>query len=342
MSQTTASLNYLWACLIAEELARADVTTICLSPGSRCTPLTVAIAKHPKLTSIVHFDERGTAFFGLGVAKARRFPSVLISTSGTAIANFLPAIIEASQDSTPLLILTADRPPELRSTGANQTIDQTKIYGHYVRWTFELPCPTLEIKPEMVLTTLDQAIYRTLRNPSGPVHLNCMFREPFLPDCNIKLHEKTNPSPASFISEAIEIISGDERDSPRHLEELRSAPSVMNGEAKAQKISSIRVDSSSQGISPEYLKEIDDWLQSDCPFNEYPKGTFKVEEPTQKNIASLIDGEDKGILVVGQLNTKDERNSVLALANRLAWPVFADIGSGLKPGLLNDYSIPYF
>jgi 2-succinyl-5-enolpyruvyl-6-hydroxy-3-cyclohexene-1-carboxylate synthase len=177
----TASLNALWAELIVEELVRNDVNYFCLAPGSRNTPLTVAVAMNKRALSIVHYDERGVAFHALGWARAARRPAVVICTSGTATANILPAVIEASMDMVPLIVLAADRPPELRNTGANQTIDQVKIYGDYVRWFCDLPCPTDEIDPEVLLTTVDQAIYRAVRSPSGPVHINCMFREPLTP-----------------------------------------------------------------------------------------------------------------------------------------------------------------
>ncbi|TET96489.1 MAG: 2-succinyl-5-enolpyruvyl-6-hydroxy-3-cyclohexene-1-carboxylic-acid synthase, partial [Candidatus Zixiibacteriota bacterium] len=108
-------------------------------------------------------------------------PAVMICTSGTAAANFMPAVIEASMDMVPLIVLTADRPPELRHTGANQVIDQVKLYGDYVRWFYDLPCPDTNIEPQFVLTTIDQAVYRSVHAPAGPVHINCMFREPLAP-----------------------------------------------------------------------------------------------------------------------------------------------------------------
>jgi 2-succinyl-5-enolpyruvyl-6-hydroxy-3-cyclohexene-1-carboxylate synthase len=175
------NLNYLWANLVIEELVRLGVNYFCISPGSRSTPLTMAAAEHPKAETFVHFDERGLAFHALGRIAATKSPCAIISTSGTAVANFFPAVIEASKKKSPLIILTADRPPELRFTGADQTIDQVKIYGEYVRWQMDMPCPTEEINPKMVLTTVDQAVYRAQGNLPGPVHLNFMFREPLTP-----------------------------------------------------------------------------------------------------------------------------------------------------------------
>ena len=170
--------NRLWADLLVEELVRCGVGLFCLAPGSRSTPLTTAVAANPRAPHLVHFDERGTAFAALGWARATGRPAAWITTSGTAVANGLPAVVEASVDGVPMILLTADRPPELRETGANQTVPQPAIFGDYVRWRFDLPAPTDEIDPAFVLTTVDQAVHRALGRPAGPVHLNCMFREP--------------------------------------------------------------------------------------------------------------------------------------------------------------------
>ena len=177
-----ALANRLWARLIVEELVRCGVDSFCVAPGSRSTPLVAALAENERARKLVHYDERGTAFAALGYARATGRPAAWITTSGTAVANGLPAVVEAATDGVPMILLTADRPPELRQTGANQTIDQPDIFGDFVRWRFDLPAPSLKIDPAMVLTTLDQAAYRAVRAPQGPVHLNLMFREPFLPD----------------------------------------------------------------------------------------------------------------------------------------------------------------
>ena len=177
----TARANRLWAYLIVEELLRCGVGLFCVAPGSRSTPLVAALAANERAESLVHFDERGTAFAALGYARATGRPAAWITTSGTAVANGLPAVVEAATDGVPMILLTADRPPELRQTGANQTIDQPDIFGDFVRWRFDLPAPGLDVDPASVLTTVDQAAYRALRAPSGPVHLNLMFREPLIP-----------------------------------------------------------------------------------------------------------------------------------------------------------------
>ena len=187
--------NRLWATLIVEELVRSGVDFFCVAPGSRSTPLVAALAESEGARSLVHFDERGTAFGALGYARAAGRPAVWITTSGTAVANGLPAVVEAATDGVPMILLTADRPPELRQTGANQTIDQPDIFGDYIRWRFDLPAPDAGMNPAVVLTTVDQAVYRSRRAPGGPVHLNLMFREPFLPDG--ELHEPV-PGPARW------------------------------------------------------------------------------------------------------------------------------------------------
>jgi 2-succinyl-5-enolpyruvyl-6-hydroxy-3-cyclohexene-1-carboxylate synthase len=174
-------MNQLWGYLIVAELVRNGVNYFVISPGSRSTPLTLAVAQHPQAQKMICIDERGAAFHALGYARATGEPAVLICSSGTAAANYLPAVIEAATDGIPLIILSADRPPELRQTGANQTIEQVDLYGSYPVWKFDLPCPTDEISPTVVLTTIDLAVFRSRRSSGGVVQLNCMFREPLAP-----------------------------------------------------------------------------------------------------------------------------------------------------------------
>ncbi|MBT9315814.1 2-succinyl-5-enolpyruvyl-6-hydroxy-3-cyclohexene-1-carboxylic-acid synthase [Leptothoe spongobia] len=181
MASNTNTINSLWGSLLIEELVRNNVIYFVISPGSRSTPLTLAIARHAQTQTTVCFDERAAAFHALGYARATGQPAVLVCTSGTAAANYYPAVIEAATDAVPLIILSADRPPELHQTGANQTIQQRHLYGRHVQWEFELPCPDFQIAPQMPLTTVDQVVYRARRAPGGPVHLNCQFREPLAP-----------------------------------------------------------------------------------------------------------------------------------------------------------------
>jgi 2-succinyl-5-enolpyruvyl-6-hydroxy-3-cyclohexene-1-carboxylate synthase len=178
MSQDLGTLNLHWANILIDQLFQQGITYFCLGPGSRSTPLALAIAEHPQTEHLVHFDERGLAFHALGYAKASQRSVALIATSGTAVANFLPAVMEASQERIPLILLTADRPHELRHCGANQACDQVKLFSNYVRWEVDLPCPTSEISERYLATTVAQAVFRAERGNPGPVHLNCPFREP--------------------------------------------------------------------------------------------------------------------------------------------------------------------
>lgn len=175
------NFNLLWSALLFEELRRCGLSHVVLSPGSRSSPLCLAAARTAGLQTHTHFDERGAAFFALGIARAHRRPVALVCTSGSAVANYLPALVEAAASMIPLIVITADRPPELLQSGANQAIDQPGIFGRYVRWETTLPCPTTEIPARFLLSTADQAWQLATHAPTGPVHLNCQFREPLAP-----------------------------------------------------------------------------------------------------------------------------------------------------------------
>lgn len=181
MIRAAANINEVWGSLLVDELYRQGCRLICISPGSRSTPLTVAAARHPDMDTHIATDERAAAFFALGYGRVTGRPAALFCTSGTAAANYYPAVIEASVDYVPMLICSADRPPELLDTQANQTIRQSSLFGDYVRWHSVLPCPTEHVPASAVLTTVGQAWHRATRSPAGPVHLNCMFREPLAP-----------------------------------------------------------------------------------------------------------------------------------------------------------------
>ena len=178
-----SDINALWCALIMEELVRNGVEYCCLASGSRNAPLIHAAAAENRLQKQVHFDERGLGFLALGIAKATRKPVVIITTSGTAVANLYPAIIEAAMTDTPLLVISADRPPELLDTGANQTINQSAMFNHYPVQEVQLPCPDTAIPPQWLLSTLDQGIAKLMEG--GVVHFNAHLREPLYPvdDC---------------------------------------------------------------------------------------------------------------------------------------------------------------
>lgn len=176
------NVNTLWASLLTETLYRLGANTAISCPGSRCAPLTVALAQHPRIEAIPILDERSAGFFALGIAKRSGLPTILTCTSGTAAANFYPAIIEARESRVPLLVLTADRPPELRHCHAGQAIDQVKLYGDYPNWQTELAVPWATVGMLRYLRQVTvQAWERSLFPVAGPVHLNLPFREPLSP-----------------------------------------------------------------------------------------------------------------------------------------------------------------
>jgi 2-succinyl-5-enolpyruvyl-6-hydroxy-3-cyclohexene-1-carboxylate synthase len=176
--------NILWATILADELARCGVRHAVIAPGSRSTPLAVAFSRDERFTIHSIIDERAAAFFTLGIGKASGMPAVVVCTSGTAAANFFPAIIEASMSNVPMIVMTADRPHELRDSGANQTIDQVKLYGGYVRWFVDVAPP--HANPEdktlrYLRTTMDRAVAYSQGTNGGPVHLNVPFEKPLEP-----------------------------------------------------------------------------------------------------------------------------------------------------------------
>lgn len=174
--------NALWGSVLVETLVRLGVRTAVVSPGSRSTPLAVALAAHPGIEVISIFDERSAGFFALGQAKRTHIPVLLVCTSGTAGANYLPAVVEAHESNTPLIAVTADRPPEMRDCASGQTIDQQKLFGGYVGFYHELAVPEAKIELLRYLRqTVTHAYARSLDPHSGPVHLNAPFRDPLSP-----------------------------------------------------------------------------------------------------------------------------------------------------------------
>jgi len=168
-----------FAATFVDELAAQGVEFACISPGSRSAPIAIALQRHPKIRVYVHIDERSGSFFGVGLAKSTGKPVVLLSTSGTAAAEFHAAVVEASHSQTPLIVLTADRPPELRDVGANQSIDQQRLYGTAVRWFFDPGPPVEAANASRVWRRLAARAYAEAA--TGPVHINLPFREPLVP-----------------------------------------------------------------------------------------------------------------------------------------------------------------
>jgi 2-succinyl-5-enolpyruvyl-6-hydroxy-3-cyclohexene-1-carboxylate synthase len=167
--------------LVIETLYNQGISHFCVAPGSRSTPLALAIGEHPKAQVSVHFDERGLGFYALGLSKALSYqPVAILVTTGTAVANLFPALMEAHASRIPLLLLSADRPPELRDCGANQTADHIKIFSSCTRWEVDLALCDNLASDGYVISTLAYAVDRCMHSPKGPVHINCIIREPFI------------------------------------------------------------------------------------------------------------------------------------------------------------------
>jgi 2-succinyl-5-enolpyruvyl-6-hydroxy-3-cyclohexene-1-carboxylate synthase len=279
MTAAAESLNLQWANLIIEELSRCGVHTCSMSSGSRSSPLVAALARHESVESVVHYDERGSAFYALGRARALGQPCAWLTTSGTAVANGLPAVIEAANANVPLLLLTADRPPELRDAGANQTIDQVKLFGDYVRWFVDVPCPSPDIAADFILTTIDQAVHRARTAPAGPVHINMMFREPLLA-----------------------------------------------GHDGAQTTVALP----------------DRWGDADRPYTLYDESRPAVSAEAIRDVTAAMAKARRGVLVIGQLDVEVEAYAVGSLVSKLAWPVLADVTSGLRLRDGSPYNIAYY
>lgn len=169
-----------------DELAKSGCTNVVISPGSRSTALALMMTEHPLFKEWILIDERSAGFFALGMAKEKGEPVALVCTSGTAAANYYPAIIEASYSRVPLIVLTADRPHELRNNGAPQSVDQIHLYGGYVKWFQEMALPEASSSMlQYVRRLASRAVNEALMNNPGPVHLNFPFREPLIPDFDL-------------------------------------------------------------------------------------------------------------------------------------------------------------
>lgn len=279
----TPNLNYLWAGLIVEELTRNGVRFFIIAPGSRSAPLAAAAFQNPNASTLIHFDERGAAYFALGCARAGS-PAAVICTSGTAVANCWPAVAEARQSALPLVILSADRPPELQARGANQTMHQEGIFASFVRGQLNLPCPDAHIPVESLLAKVDDVLTKGLRNPGGPIHINCMYREPLAPV----------PVKKAW---------------PRG-----------------------------------YLAGLKVWQAGIQPFTAWETPERRLSSAQCASLATTLSSAQRGLILVGRLLTAREQESAVQVANKLGWPVFADITSGCRhkdrcPAVIRYYDL---
>lgn len=260
-------MNITWAKEIINQLVMQGVDYFCLAPGSRVTPFSIAVSEEKRAETFVHFDERALAFHALGYAKATGKPAAIFVTSGTAVGNLMPAVMEASLSRIPLIVITSDRPPELRETNANQTLDQVKVFGSFVRWDFDIPCPSPDLPDRFLATTIGQAVHRAKTAPEGPVHLNCMLREPFF------------------------------------VEETPLTP------------------------------------QAPC-FYEDSKAT--LHESAFDEWAEKLAQIERGVIIAGSMKAHSVLSPLLKLAEKLDWPLFADIDSGLRSYGRREVVIPYY
>ncbi|MES2122013.1 MAG: 2-succinyl-5-enolpyruvyl-6-hydroxy-3-cyclohexene-1-carboxylic-acid synthase [Chlamydiota bacterium] len=259
--------NEQWAQQIVSQLIAHGADYFCCAPGSRSTPLALAIAAEISATYFVHFDERALAFHALGYAKASGKPAVILTTSGTAVGNLLPALMEASNERIPLIVLTADRPPELRDCGANQTCDQVKLFTPYIRWQADLPCPD-DALPFRYLSSTIAACCAAAQFPlPGPVHLNCMFREPLI---------GTSPPPDGQWEHIVQ----------------------------------------QAGILHPTSSQIDIW-------------------------ADKLSSIARGVILCGS-DHRDDSSAIHLLAEKLQWPIFADILSPVRRAGDHSHLIPHY
>lgn len=267
------NFSRLWAYLLVDSLSRHGITQFYLSPGMRNAPFLHAVDAHPQSNGLMGMDERAQAFRALGYAKATGKPSVLICTSGTAMAHYFPAIIEASKSHIPLIVISCDRPPELSFSNANQTIQQDQMYGQYVRHFHNLGAPTPEVSPRAVGSLVSQAISQAIGDRPGPVHINMPLREP------------------------VDLETDD------HLW----------GESKKR-----------------YFSSVEQYIYQSYPQN-YPIDVEKVfSELNLEDLKNRFASFTQPLLVIGELSTHQEKQSLLKMLKTCPWSKVIDVMSGVK------------
>jgi 2-succinyl-5-enolpyruvyl-6-hydroxy-3-cyclohexene-1-carboxylate synthase len=260
---------------LVDGLVDGGLRHACVSPGSRSTPLALSLERHPAVRVHVHLDERSSGFFALGLAKASDSPVAVACTSGTAAAELFPAVVEASMARVPLLVLTADRPPELRGVGANQTIDQIGLYGGYVRAFVDAPVPGDDPARDTWHRRGVEVVRASRVSPPGPVHVNVPFREPLVPT-------PLGPAPLG---------------PARHEPGAASARPAPDAPRQGRRTSAASV------------------------------------EADLSSFAGELAGVERGLVYAGGLRTGGD--DVIAVADRLGWPLLAEPHSGARgPGSL--------
>ncbi|MGL4348000.1 MAG: 2-succinyl-5-enolpyruvyl-6-hydroxy-3-cyclohexene-1-carboxylic-acid synthase [Chlamydiales bacterium] len=265
------NLNELWSRIVIKQMLLSNITHCYVGYGSRSTPLVLFLSNTSYIQTHYHFDERGLAFHALGYAKESKNPVAIVVTSGSALANLYPAIMEAFEQELPVLILTADRPSELRSMGSNQTTDQARIFSNHVVWQCDYPPPDSPETIHKMSHSLSYAFSKLIYPVRGPVHINLMFREPleFSPNFSYS------------------------------TESLLNVP---------------------QYFPPEQVtNHLCQTLSKQIPFNR------------------------SGIIVVGSMDCEKEMQAIIALAEKLHWPILADITSNIRgyecPNIIAYYDL---
>lgn len=300
MNRSQAMYVYLNAFI--EELSRNGLRHVVYCPGSRSTPLAMRLVEHPRIRCWLHLDERSAAFFALGMAKRLREPVALLCTSGTAAVNFAPAVVEAHYSHVPLVVLTADRPPELRDAGAPQTIDQVHLYGRHVRWFMEMALP--ETSPELlryVRTVAAKAMALAQGSFPGPVHLNFPFREPLIPEPPPKMASgEQDPWSGG------RVLQGNDGEECFDERSLGNPANEWNG-----------------GNLPG---------GGQVPYVSVGRGRLVLDDETLERLAGLLSKAERGVIVCGPQTDPAFARAVGKLAEWLQYPLLADPLSQVRCG----------
>jgi 2-succinyl-5-enolpyruvyl-6-hydroxy-3-cyclohexene-1-carboxylate synthase len=319
-----------YATTLLDELVDGGVTHMCMTPGSRSTPIALAAARHPGITLHVHVDERSSAFFGLGIATASGKPVAMFCTSGTAAANHFPAVVEASMARVPIIVMTADRPPELHGVGANQTIDQQNLFGGFVKWFHDTGVPVMAPHERIRWMTAGmQAIQHAVGTPPGPVHLNLPFREPLLPagsnveaiggERTTKTYTNTrrgHDQSQTFLREVstghrVVVVAGRLRVPPEGLVELCAA---RGWPLLAEPLSGLRIPAEPSGRGALSAGAL---LAANAAFRErqHPDLVIQVgAAPTSRGVQELVRSADRLVIIdPDQLVADPDRRSTLTV-----------------------------
>eukprot|EP00879_Flechtneria_rotunda_P018694 GHRR01019617.1.p1 GENE.GHRR01019617.1~~GHRR01019617.1.p1 ORF type:complete len:764 (+),score=300.89 GHRR01019617.1:1443-3734(+) len=294
--------------ILVMQLVYIAAVTVCPA-GSRSSPLALAAASHPRSQLTVAIDERSLGFWALGYSRANPtgLPAAVICSSGTAVANLLPAVVEASQSNIPLLLLTADRPYEMRDTGANQTIDQVKLFGGYCRWTSDIIPPSEQLPGRIVVSTVDTAVrYATASPAPGPVHLNFQFRDPLAPNA-------APWQPDKFLQG----LEGWQQSAEPYTAILNLAGNPLPGLPTIGGAAA-----AASGVGP--------WL--DGGSSNSSSMVAAAGNPQLGQLLQLLLNAERGLIVVGEQVDSGGAAATMQLAAALGWPVAADVLSNLRVG----------